>query len=142
MSSSWTKRGTEDSKVETFLKSHCCINAMIYCFKVKTHQEDVFLIVHLYSTKAKRKFISWKCPLFCPKIFPTPSSINFSKTGPGDFPDDPVVKTLYPMQGEWVQFPVRELRSCMYMAGPRNKNKIETENSEIQRYLLIYKSDL
>lgn len=34
VSSSWTKRETEDPIVETFLNSHCCINVMIYCFKV------------------------------------------------------------------------------------------------------------
>lgn len=35
VSSSWTKRGTQDPKVETFLNSHRCVNVIIYCFKVK-----------------------------------------------------------------------------------------------------------
>ena len=35
------------------------------------------------------------------------------KSNPGDFTVGPVVKTVLPLQGTWVQALIREIRSCM-----------------------------
>ena len=39
-----------------------------------------------------------------------------------EFPDGPVVKTLFPMQRAWIRFLVRELRS--HAVGPKKKKKL------------------
>jgi len=39
----------------------------------------------------------------------------------GDFPGDPEVKSVFPLQGTWVQSLVGELRSCMLPGEVKNK---------------------
>ena len=43
----------------------------------------------------------------------------------GDFPGGPVVKTLLPEQGAWVQSLVRELSSCMLCSKKKKAKKKE-----------------
>jgi len=44
-----------------------------------------------------------------------------------DFPGSPVVKTLLPLQGAWVQSLVQELRSCVPHGMAKNKQTTTTK---------------